>query len=543
MALLTLPNTLAGVWDRGQSVIGTGPEFGYLVGLTFQARWAEVEPAPGVFAWDRLDDALLLAERLDTYIYISINVGPDAPGWIYNDVPRVTTDADTSKFVAYPLYTAPAYFGHYARLVRACATHVRRRSVAFVQVKTGCTGDEVPYKGTPRDAAHAIDTDAWAAFRLRAFALFVDAFQAPDTQHVPLLYNGVGRGGTADWLRVHQPRGFGVKLAGMGRGHHLHGERQQIEAWHPRLLGAGDVFARSEMDKTWRHPYFQRNVVLGFFWAAMTALTAGLTVWDVTASALLAADHDGFSAALRMFTRYARHRRADTARRAFCALHKGLDAGDTAVYPEAEFGPLGARAERVARAHRIQQAYAHLGAAIDDPETLTVGQVRQRREQVGYNDVGYGIWPHNYGRFLEQVDPDETSLPVWRVGCPGGHIGATAAPYARFARRLDRATGRNKITLRPAAAFGAWAGAASRIAIDVTWYDDLPDAEWTLSAHALDAGVLGATAIVGLAEPPQWRRQRLVVTAVPPGTRLGAVVLAGEGNTVFSLVEVRQYAV
>ena len=38
--------------------------------------------------------------------------------------------------------------------------------------------------------------------------------------------------------------------------------------------------------------------------------------------------------------------------------------------------------------------------------------MRQRDTQKGFNDVGWDIWPDNYGRFLDQIDADATSVPL-----------------------------------------------------------------------------------------------------------------------------------
>ena len=51
-----------------------------------------------------------------------------------------------------------------------------------------------------------------------------------------------------------------------------------------------------------------------------------------------ASKEQGFDYSFHFFNRYAGHIYPATATDAFCALHKGMDAADTAAYPEAEFG-------------------------------------------------------------------------------------------------------------------------------------------------------------------------------------------------------------
>jgi Divergent InlB B-repeat domain len=67
---------------------------------------------------------------------------------------------------------------------------------------------------------------------------------------------------------------------------------------------------------------------------------------------------------------------------------------------------------------------------------------------IGFNDSGWNIVPGNYERFITQLDPDNTSKALWRVGTATsgptkGIISATAPPYDRFARRSDTASGKN----------------------------------------------------------------------------------------------------
>lgn len=44
--------------------------------------------------------------------------------------------------------------------------------IAYVQVKTGCTGDEVAYKGEPLSSSYTISDNQWRVFRLEVFEKF-----------------------------------------------------------------------------------------------------------------------------------------------------------------------------------------------------------------------------------------------------------------------------------------------------------------------------------------------------------------------------------
>ena len=174
-------------------------------------------------------------------------------------------------------------------------------------------------------------------------------------------------------------------------------------------------------------------------------------------------------AGLRLFLlflqRYAGQIYPKTATDAFCALHKGLDAADTKAYPEAKFGK--ATHKNVERMLKIVAAYSKYGAAVDDKNALLLGQVRQRDTQTGFNDVGWDIWPDNYGRFLYQIDADATSIPLWRVGGP---ITKTSSIYSRFARGFEHASGKDAMYFKLHDGFSQ-GNEPKVMTITVVWYD------------------------------------------------------------------------
>jgi hypothetical protein len=77
---------------------------------------------------------------------------------------------------------------------------------------------------------------------------------------------------------------------------------------------------------------------------------------------------------------------------------------------------------------------------MDDMASALMLQVAQRAQMKGFNDAGWGIHPGNYERFLTQIDPNGTSLGLWRINRT---LTNTSHPFNRFARRFDSASGRN----------------------------------------------------------------------------------------------------
>lgn len=555
----TPPANSFGVWDRGSSY--DPQDYPFLKGLAFNQAWADIEKAPGVFDWSTLDRAMESAVAKNQFIYLSLNVGPDAPRWIYTQgVPAVKTDGQMhDSWPVYPFYTSQAYRTFFQRLVAEFGKRIRtyprekQERIAFIQVKTGCTGDECAYKGDVIESKYDLPmrSPQWREFRLWAFDAFVQTFQrVPGQPQISLLFNNVAPGEDAaggrsfaiewEWVMANARGGLGIKIAGSGRGHHLSGERSKIQTWAPRLIAAQGtpLFARSEMDQTWQRAWYQLNVPLSFYWGALTGLQGGQSIWDISSSAMEACKAQGFDYAFHFFNRYAGQIRPETATGAFCALHKGLDAADTRAYPEAEFGPASPR--NVERMEKIVAAYAKYGAAVDDKDALLLGQVRQRDTQKGFNDVGWDIWPDNYGRFLEQIDADATSIPLWRVGGP---ITKRSSIYARFARGFEHATGKDALYFKLHDSFSQGT-APKAMSMTVVWYDGTAGSTWRLDYDAGPAGMNTALAVTGKGDL-QWHHETVTVedAVLRQGGTKGAdfvLVNTDDKDDIFSLLEVHR---
>jgi len=552
-----VPLTAFGVWDRGSSF--DPKDYPFLKGLSFNAPWADVERQPGLFDWSDLDQAVEKAFRNKSFLYLSLGVGPEAPEWIYEKgVPKVFTD-DTrhqGKWEYYPYYLAPAYKFHFTRLITEFARHVRsypkdkQDRIAFIQLKTGCTGDEAAYKGAAKDPRYELPktSPAWRTFRLQAFALFVKTFQQGPGRPIDLLFNSVGGDADGDeryteewgWLTTHVKQGFGIKNGALSRGHHLKGERALYEQWTKFLIDPKGLtlFRRSEMDQTWRKPWYQLNVPLSFYWGAVNALNGGQSVWDITKSALEASKEEGFDSSFYFFNKYAGQIHPETATDAFCALHKGLDAADTKAYPEDKFGK--ASPQNVPRMLKITEEYARYGAKVDDKDALLMGQVEQRRSQEGFNDVGWQIWPDNYSRFLYQIDADETSVPLWRVGGP---ITKSSPIYARFARGFEHASGKDEMYFKLHDRFFK-DNKAKVVTIHLVWYDGREGSTWKLLYDAGDPVMKTAFSVTG-AGTKKWHDRTVTLTDAVMrhgGTRGSDIALVNtdDRDDIFSILEVHR---
>lgn len=555
----TPPVNSYGVWDRSDSF--NPKDYPFLKGLAFNQAWKDIEKTPGVFDWSALDHALDSALQRNQYLYLSLGVGPDAPNWIYtNGVPSVKTANQThDSWPVYPYYPSPEYKSFFERLISEFAKRIRsypkekQDRIAFIQVKTGCTGDECAYKGDVIEKKYDLPTKSteWMQFRLWSFDKFVKAFQS-DARYSPisLLFNNVNpdeeegkdRGFSKEWnwVMTNAKGGVGIKIAGSGRGHHLSGEKSKIETWRDRLIASKGIplFARSEMDQTWTHAMYHVNVPLNFYWGALTGLQNGQSVWDVTKSAVEASKEQGFDYSFYFFNRYAGQIQPETATDAFCALHKGLDAADTKSYPEDKFGK--AIPNNTQRMLKICAAYSHYGAAVDDQSALSLGQVRQRDTQKGLNDVGWDIWPDNYGRFLSQINADATSVPLWRVGGP---ITPTSSIYARFARAFEHSSGKNGMYFKLSDGFSRKTKPQT-MTVTVVWYDNNKGSTWKLDYDAGEEAMKTALTVTGNGDK-QWHHQ--TVTLEDAVLRQGgingsdlALINTDDKDDVFSLIEVHR---
>jgi hypothetical protein len=552
-----LPSSF-GVWDRGEAM---DPKvYPFVRGTSCDAPWDEVEKKPGVYDWSVMDQAIARAYRDKISLYFSFEAGPKTPDWVYaKGVPKVVTDdkLHADKFPHYPYYLAPEYKTYYHRFLTAVAQHIRsyprdrQERIAFIQVKTGCTGDECAYKGAPVDKQYdlPVKDPAWKRFRLETFALYAKLFCQDPGPKFSLLLNGVApesEGSRKDygeewkWATTTLKEGFGIKNGALSRGHHLSGERTAMSDFLPYLVDPKGftLFRRSEMDQTWTRPWYQLNVPLNFYWGAINALNSGQSVWDVTKVAIAVSKEQGFDYSFYFFNKYAGQIYPWTATDAFCALHKGLDAADTAAYPEARFGP--ASKGNVDRMLKICAAYAKYGAAVDDKNALTMGQVQQRGDQAGFNDVGWDIWPDNYSRLLDQIEPDETSIPRWRVGGP---ITPTSPIYARFARGFEHASGKDALYFKLRDGFSQDAQ-PKVMSITVVWYDGQEGSTWKLDYDAGAPTMKTALSVTGKGDK-KWHHE--AVTLPDAVFRQGgikgadlALVNTDAQDDIFSLIEVHR---
>jgi hypothetical protein len=509
-----LPLNSYGVWDRSNAYnIAVNTDYNYLRGISADVNWEEVQATDSIqYDWSAIQTILQSAYNNNQMVNVSVGVGPDAPAWAYtNGVPGVTTnDIDHPNWTRYPYYLDSDYKRYYFKMIESFGNFLRSQPahlfsrIAYIQVKTGCTGDEVAYKGTPLNAAYTISNAAWRTFRLAAFEQFRLTFNTGNSStQIGLLFNNidpVDEPTEWQWVNNNVTYGFGTKGGAYARGHHLSDEQDFKNTWTPYLVNPQGLklFSAAEMDQTWTKPYYQINVPLGFYWGALSGLNTGLSVWLVTQSALQAAQtkpelHDVF----RMFNKYANQIYPSTANAAYTIFHEGLNSKNTTKFPVSIYGA--ANQSNQARYIAICNAYAAKGAQMDHVFAATKGQVWQRDNQTGYNDAGWIIEEGNYEKWITQINPDATSIGLFRVR---GTLNTSSSMYDRFARSFQNSSGKNTMYFKFHQDMFTTA-APDVLTFKIIWLDKTPNSTWSLKYYNA-TGLQTALNVTGIGDN-QWK--------------------------------------
>ncbi len=111
----------------------------------------------------------------------------------------------------------------------------------------------------------------------------------------------------------------------------------------------------------------------------------------------------------------------------------------------------------------------------------------QRDYQIDYNDAGWDIAEGNIERFLTQIDPDSTSIGLFRVR---GTITNTSSKYDRFARSFEYSTGKNTMYFKfdPKVFTNS---STKSLKFTIIWLDKTVGSTWTLRYKSTDKSVSG----------------------------------------------------
>ena len=519
-------------------------------------KWNQVEPEPGRFAFDRhLGEKLKLAVANDFYVFCSIWVAPNAPRWLYeNGVPEVhmtktMSPRRTTRNWTFQYYLDEDYVYYFHRLIWTFGKYIRalppaqQDRILFVQSAEGSTGDGYCYKGDPLDARYNITRDQWSRFRLDTWQVFKDALTDGRSGMIkPLLVNyDANREAEYNWLMANL-EAIGLKNGMFSHGYHISDTQQRLTDWR-RFVGevtaAGKTFfSRGEQDAEWKVcGWSKQNTQQALYWSAIFATHCGLDMWNVPAEAC---QGEAYAPAINFFNRYAAKDDAVESPVAFCALRKGLDAADTQSYPEGIYGK--ATRTNVERYVKIAEAFSAYGAIQGDPDKATGGGMKNRQRD-HYNDVAWSILASNYYRFLEQIDPEATSVGWWHVDVIKQDCSyADASIYSRFARGFDNAHDKNAMYFDLHDDLFRTSNPAAGITFTVIYYDGVRNSTWELQYDNGSRSMATALAVTNTGSGT-WRMLKVTVTDAAfrnggPKAADIALVNTDSFDDVFHLIEV-----
>jgi len=277
------------------------------------------------------------------------------------------------------------------------------------------------------------------------------------------------------------------------------------------------VLTRGEQDgEMFVYGWSTRNIPQALYWSGLFATHCRLDLWNIPHQAL---KDDANFPAFAFFNRYAGLQDAATSPRAFCALRDGLDASDFERFPASEFGGREGRKRDVERYLKIAEAYSKYGARMDDPQKA-IGGGMVNRKRMGCNDVGWGILPGDYGRFLEQIDPGSGDVGLWNID---------DTIYGRFARSFEHKSGKRKMRFQLDERFDA-----DRIDVSVT-YLDRGKGRWSV-------GISGKSVKKQVRNTGSGEWKTMSVTMPRKTLRNAELLLNYEGgdDTVFHMVEIEK---
>lgn len=505
-----------GVYDRGNTKDLSNPDYDYLIGVEIVPKWKDIQPTnPEQFDFSIIKNSLEKAYKNQRVVKLSISVGPDSPSWIYeHGVPKLKGDGKKAKWPVYPYYLDNDYQKYYFKLIEKFGIYLRSLPkhlfdcISFVQVKTGCTGDEAPYKGELLDQNYEISNLDWRKFRIKAFNQYCIHFNNGKLPKIKLSFNCIDPIKYPEeykWVNdhIHPQIGYGIKGSAYVRGHHLTGEKTFKKNWYNFLVNPQNraLFSAAEMDQTWTRPLYQINTPLGFYWGALSGLNTGLSSWNVTESALDYADNSTeVQNTFRFFNKHAKQVFPSTATAAYIIFHEGLDSQNTIKFPESVYGK--AKKNNKQRYLNICNAYADRGAKMDDLESAFLGQVKQRKLQKGYNDAGWNIHEGNYQRWVTQINPDETSISLFRVR---GKIDSKSSKYDRFARKF---ASNNCMLFK----FNdeVFTNHPNSITLYITWLDKNKGSKWALNYHTEKGTQKIAREVIGSGDNT-WKTEKFII--------------------------------
>jgi len=547
----------AGFFANSKDEMIDTARFPFVKGQADRIKWADLEPKPDVYDWSSLDSHICNAVEGNYYYYFVLWTGPHAPEWIYEQgVPKVAVSGGKGKEY-FPYYLDPNYIKYFHRFIGKLADHIAslpeadRKAFAFIQPAFGSTGDRQLYKGTPKDPRYNISAEEYLEFCRGATKRFYEAFDKPELKHIKFLFNVAdqsergevkGRGARAgeqlfaNWLRQNYPIELRKQQFTIAVGYQANGEIEQDNELRPTFYGLNGKqpeFVRGEFSKFGEGGSFRENPIWNYYWTAISTVDRGLDLWEVDYRTVQTGKYDeGFAFA----NRYSYYKQPQTSPQAFVALRDVLDSADTVRFPEEQYGK--AVQSNTDRIKTIESEFSKYGAKVGDLDAATsLTGASYLLEAKAMNDVGFGLIARNFSRFITQIDANQTSVGLWRVG-------PADQPYGRYARGFEHKSGKDALYFRFHKDFFRKDGnPVGPLAFRVVWLDNT-NGSWGFSYDAGKGNFKSAKTFTGQGTG-RWREETFTITDAvmnhngPRGADI-ALVNLDDQDKIFHLIEVQR---
>ncbi len=448
----------AGFYTNTRNNVIDTKRFPFIKGEADRIKWSDVESNDGVYDWTKMDAHIRNAVKGKYFYYFVLWTGSDSPEWIYEKgVPKVLIIGGNKRDF-YPYYLDPNYISYFHRFIGKLADHIaslteeERNAFAFIQPAFGSTGDRQLYKGTPQDPNYKISAQQYLEFCSGATKRFYEAFNKPELKHIKFLFNvadeseqgklkangsKAGEQLYANWLRQNYRIELRKQQFTVAIGYQANGEIAQDKELRPAFFGLNGKepdFVRGEFSKFAQGGIFKENPVWNYYWTAISTVDRGLDLWEVDYETVKTGNYDE---AFSFANRYSYYKLPRTSPYAFIAFRDVLDTSDTERFSEDNYGE--AKQNNEFRVRKIESEYAVYGAKVGDIDAATTLKGSDYLFQAkAMNDVGFDLIARNYSRFITQIEPNQTSVGLWRIG-------PADQPYGRYARSFENVSGRNRM--------------------------------------------------------------------------------------------------
>jgi len=436
--------------------------FPFIKGMADRIKWSDLEPQKGVYDWSKMDEKIHNAVKGKYYYYFVLWTGPHSPEWIYDHgVPKVACKGGSNNAKdVFPYYLDKKYINFFYVFIGKLAEHIaslpkaEREVFSFIQPAFGSTGDKQLYKGTPINPAYKISAQQYLEFCSGATIRFYEAFDRLELKHIKFLFNVDDEGDTnepviskneqklgeqlyANWLRKNYIIDLRKQQFTIAIGYQANDEIKQDNQLRPTFYGLNGKkpeFVRGEFSKFGEGEIFKENKIWNYYWTAISTVDRGLDLWEVDYNIVKTGLYnEGFE----FSSKYSYYKNPPSSPYAFVAFRDVLDAADTVRFNVSSYGD--AKQISKERVLKIESEFKKYGAKVGDLYAAkTLKGQNYLYEAKAMNDVGFGLIARNYSRFITQIDANQTSVGLWRVG-------PTNQPYGRYARAFENESKRNRM--------------------------------------------------------------------------------------------------